>query len=51
MKYHLSHSKYISDGADGDANNDWDENVGKGILEFKKTVYRYESFSYWWGWI
>ena len=30
--------KYISDGADGDANNDWDENVGKGILEFKKTV-------------
>ena len=30
--------KYISDGADGDANNDWEENVGKGIVEFKKKV-------------
>jgi len=30
--------KYISDGADGDANNDWEENAGKGIVEFKKKV-------------
>ena len=30
--------KYISDGADGDANNDWEENVGKGIVKFKKKV-------------
>ncbi len=30
--------KYISDGADGDANNDWDENVSKGIKVFKKEI-------------
>jgi len=30
--------KYISDGADGDANNDWEENVSKGIVEFKTKV-------------
>ena len=30
--------KYITDGADGDANNDWEENVSKGIIEFKKKV-------------
>tara|TARA_R100000030_G_scaffold91157_1_gene76096 strand:+ start:211 stop:906 length:696 start_codon:yes stop_codon:yes gene_type:complete len=30
--------KYISDGADGDAGTDWDENVSKGIVEFKTLV-------------
>ena len=30
--------KYITDEADGDAGNDWEENVGKGIVEFKKKV-------------
>tara|TARA_X000001382_G_scaffold28987_2_gene18506 strand:+ start:371 stop:1057 length:687 start_codon:yes stop_codon:yes gene_type:complete len=30
--------KYISDGADGEANNDWEENVSKGIVEFKGKV-------------
>ena len=30
--------KYISDGADEDAGVDWEENVGKGIVEFKKKV-------------
>ena len=30
--------KYITDGADGDANNDWDENVSKGIKVFKKEI-------------
>jgi adenosylhomocysteine nucleosidase len=30
--------KYISDGADESANDDWEENVGKGIVEFKKKV-------------
>ena len=30
--------KYISDGADGDANIDWEENVSKGIEVFKEKV-------------
>ena len=30
--------KYITDGADGEANTDWEKNVGKGILEFKEKV-------------
>ncbi len=30
--------KYISDGADGDANTDWEENVSKGIVEFRERV-------------
>ena len=30
--------KYITDGADGEANNDWEENVSKGIVEFKEKV-------------
>ena len=30
--------KYITDGADGDAGIDWEENVGKGIMKFKKKV-------------
>ena len=30
--------KYITDGANEDANIDWEENVGKGIIEFKKKV-------------
>ena len=30
--------KYITDGADGDAGVDWEENVGKGIIEFKEKV-------------
>ena len=30
--------KYITDGADGEANNDWEENVSKGIVEFKERV-------------
>ena len=30
--------KYVSDGADDSANNDWEENVSKGIVEFKKKV-------------
>ena len=30
--------KYISDGADESANDDWEENVGKGIIKFKKDV-------------
>jgi len=33
--------KYITDEADGDAGNDWEENVGKGIVEFKKKVLDY----------
>ena len=30
--------KYISDGADDNANDDWDENVSKGIEVFKKEI-------------
>ena len=30
--------KYISDGADDNANDDWDENVSKGIKVFKKEI-------------
>ena len=30
--------KYITDGADGEANNDWEKNVGKGIVKFKEKV-------------
>ena len=30
--------KYISDGADDNANDDWDENVAKGIEVFKEKV-------------
>ena len=30
--------KYITDGADGDANIDWEKNVGNGIIKFKKKV-------------
>lgn len=30
--------KYITDGADGDAGIDWEENVGKGIMKFKKKI-------------
>ena len=30
--------KYISDGADESANDDWEENVGKGIVKFKEKV-------------
>jgi len=30
--------KYITDGADEDANVDWEENVGKGIIKFKEKV-------------
>ena len=30
--------KYITDGADKSANDDWEENVGKGIVEFKHQV-------------
>ena len=30
--------KYITDGADGEANTDWEKNVGKGIVEFKEKV-------------
>ena len=30
--------KYISDGADDNANDDWDENVSKGIEVFKEKV-------------
>ena len=30
--------KYITDGADGDAGIDWEENVGKGIMKFKKEI-------------
>ena len=30
--------KYITDGADGEANNDWEENVSKGIIKFKKQI-------------
>ena len=30
--------KYITDGADGEANNDWEENVSEGIVEFKEKV-------------
>ena len=30
--------KYITDEADGDAGNDWEENVGKGIVKFKEKV-------------
>ena len=30
--------KYITDGADGDAGVDWEENVGKGIVKFKEKV-------------
>ena len=30
--------KYITDDADENANDDWEENVGKGIVEFKKKV-------------
>ena len=30
--------KYITDGADGEANADWEKNVGKGIVEFKEKV-------------
>tara|TARA_B100001778_G_scaffold333880_1_gene343517 strand:- start:368 stop:1072 length:705 start_codon:yes stop_codon:yes gene_type:complete len=33
--------KYITDTADPDASNDWEENVGKGIVEFKKKVLDY----------
>ena len=30
--------KYITDGADGSASVDWEENVGKGIVKFKEKV-------------
>ena len=30
--------KYITDGADGDAGIDWEENVDKGIMKFKKEI-------------
>ena len=30
--------KYITDGADGEANTDWEKNVGKGIVKFKEKV-------------
>ena len=30
--------KYITDGADEHASEDWEENVGKGIVKFKKKV-------------
>jgi adenosylhomocysteine nucleosidase len=30
--------KYITDGADGDADIDWEKNVGKGIVKFKEKV-------------
>ena len=30
--------KYITDGADGNAVVDWEENVGKGIVKFKEKV-------------
>ena len=30
--------KYITDGADGDAGIDWEENVDKGIMKFKKKI-------------
>jgi len=30
--------KYITDTADPDASNDWEENVGKGIIKFKKEI-------------
>ena len=30
--------KYITDGADGNALVDWEENVGKGIVKFKEKV-------------
>ena len=30
--------KYITDGADGKAGMDWEENVGKGIVKFKEKV-------------
>jgi adenosylhomocysteine nucleosidase len=30
--------KYITDDADENANDDWEENVGKGIVEFKEKV-------------
>ncbi len=30
--------KYITDDADGDAGDDWEENVGKGIIKFEKEI-------------
>jgi adenosylhomocysteine nucleosidase len=30
--------KYITDTADPDASNDWEENVGNGIIKFKKEI-------------
>ena len=30
--------KYITDDANGDAGNDWEENVGKGIVKFKQKI-------------
>ena len=30
--------KYITDDADGDAGDDWEKNVGKGIVKFKEKV-------------
>ena len=30
--------KYITDDADGNAGGDWEENVGKGIVKFKKIL-------------
>ena len=30
--------KYISDDANGDASEDWEENVGKGIVKFKEEI-------------
>ena len=30
--------KYITDGADGDAGIDWEQNVSKGIVKFKQKI-------------
>jgi adenosylhomocysteine nucleosidase len=30
--------KYITDGADGDADIDWEKNVSKGIVKFKEKI-------------
>jgi len=30
--------KYITDDADSNAGDDWEENVGKGIMKFKKEI-------------
>ena len=35
--------KYISDGADNDAHNDWKENVAEGIKEFEKIMEVFEG--------